>query len=125
MTLKEVYLKERVAALEAELSHARSGAGAVSSKEVRFTPTASDPVLCMCCLKKTLLAKGGVMVLSPLCCGVLWVLLQVDQLRAEVARYQARLAELENDFLSLDVVANTEVRHHVIRHTCMCCIMQA
>jgi hypothetical protein len=34
---------------------------------------------------------------------------QVDQLRAEVARYQTRLAELENDFLSLDVVANTEV----------------
>lgn len=34
---------------------------------------------------------------------------QVDQLRGEVARYQARLAELENDFLSLDVVANTEV----------------
>jgi hypothetical protein len=27
-----------------------------------------------------------------------------------VARYQARLAELENDFLSLDVVTNTEVR---------------
>jgi len=46
---------------------------------------------------------------------VLWVLLQVDQLRAEVARYQARLAELENDFLSLDVVANTEVRHHATR----------
>lgn len=38
------------------------------------------------------------------------IALQVDQLRAEVARYQARLAELENDFLSLDVVANTEVR---------------
>lgn len=36
--------------------------------------------------------------------------LQVDQLHGEVARYQARLAELENDFLSLDVVANTEVR---------------
>lgn len=36
--------------------------------------------------------------------------MQVDLLRAEVARYQARLAELENDFLSLDVVANTEVR---------------
>lgn len=36
-------------------------------------------------------------------------MLQVDQLRADVARYQTRLAELENDFLSLDVVANTEV----------------
>jgi hypothetical protein len=45
------------------------------------------------------------------CCG-----LQVDQLRAEVARYQARLAELENDFLSLDVVANTEVSHSSLQN---------
>lgn len=35
LTLKEAFLKERVAALEAELSNARSGAGAVHSKEVR------------------------------------------------------------------------------------------
>lgn len=35
--------------------------------------------------------------------------LQVDTLKAELARYQARLAELENDFLSLDVVASTDV----------------
>jgi hypothetical protein len=35
--------------------------------------------------------------------------LQVEALRGEVARYQSRLAELENDFLSLDVVASTEV----------------
>jgi hypothetical protein len=34
---------------------------------------------------------------------------QVEALRGEVARYQSRLAELENDFLSLDVVASTEV----------------
>eukprot|EP00878_Enallax_costatus_P035050 GHUV01039016.1.p1 GENE.GHUV01039016.1~~GHUV01039016.1.p1 ORF type:complete len:873 (+),score=368.34 GHUV01039016.1:750-3368(+) len=33
---------------------------------------------------------------------------QVDALKAELGHYQARLAELENDFLSLDVVANTE-----------------
>lgn len=35
LMLKEAFLKERVAALEAELSNARSGAGAVHSKEVR------------------------------------------------------------------------------------------
>lgn len=37
LTLKEAYLKERVAALEVELSHARSGAGGAGghSKEVR------------------------------------------------------------------------------------------
>lgn len=34
---------------------------------------------------------------------------QVDALKAEVARYQARLVELENDFLSLDIMANTDV----------------
>lgn len=34
LTLKEAYLKERVAALEAELAQARSGKGAVHSKEV-------------------------------------------------------------------------------------------
>lgn len=34
LSLKEAYLKERVAALEAELTHARSGSGAVNSKEV-------------------------------------------------------------------------------------------
>jgi hypothetical protein len=60
--------------------------------------------------------------------GVFWHdravcrLLQVDQLRAEVARYQARLAELENDFLSLDVVANTEVRHHLMNN--LLCMQQ-
>jgi len=45
VTLKEVYLKERVATLEAELSHARAGAGGVSSKEVRLTCTASECVI--------------------------------------------------------------------------------
>lgn len=34
LSLKEAYLKERVAALEAELTHARSGSGAVHTKEV-------------------------------------------------------------------------------------------
>lgn len=35
LSLKEAYLKERVAALEAELTHTRSGTGPVHSKEVR------------------------------------------------------------------------------------------
>lgn len=35
LTLKEAYLKERVAALETELTQARSGTGTVRSKEVR------------------------------------------------------------------------------------------
>jgi hypothetical protein len=39
----------------------------------------------------------------PCCCP------QVEELRADVARHQARLSELEADFLSLDVVAHTEV----------------
>lgn len=39
--------------------------------------------------------------------------IQVDTLRSEVACYQARLVELENDFLSLDMVANTEVSLNV------------
>ncbi|WIA13452.1 hypothetical protein OEZ85_007032 [Tetradesmus obliquus] len=66
---KEAYLSERVAALEAELAHAKSSTGTVSSQ-------------------------------------------QVEALRGEVARYQSRLAELENDFLSLDVVASTEVDNY-------------
>jgi hypothetical protein len=37
LTLKEAYLKERVAALETELTQARSGTSTVRSKEVRVT----------------------------------------------------------------------------------------
>lgn len=37
----------------------------------------------------------------------------MDGLRAEVARYQARLTELENDFLSLEIVTNTDVSQSV------------
>lgn len=37
------------------------------------------------------------------------MLLQVDALKADLARDQARVTELLNDFASLDVVVNTDV----------------
>jgi hypothetical protein len=60
-------------------------------------------------------------------CGLPCLCLQVEALRGEVARYQSRLAELENDFLSLDVVASTQVGgptghdQEADMHGCNCC----
>jgi hypothetical protein len=71
-SLQEVYLRERVAALEAELAERRGSGG----------------------------AKGGVDGQT------------VAALRADVARYQARVGELEADFLSLDVMASTDLRNY-------------
>ncbi len=39
-------------------------------------------------------------------------IMQLDSLRREVARYQARVQELEADFLSLDVMANTDLSEY-------------
>lgn len=71
------------------------------------------PAQTFCCLHVLLTCVAGLCCLPPL-------LRQVEALRGEVARYQSRLAELENDFLSLDVVASTEVR----RHEHCCCALQ-
>ena len=67
-SLQEAYLRERVAALEAELDQRRASVGA-----------------------------RGVDAQA------------VAALRADVARYQARVGELEADFLSLDVMASTDL----------------
>jgi hypothetical protein len=121
-SLKEAYLSERVAALEAELAHARSSSGTASSQQVRRVPQPSAAWLEVAAQAPQMLAtewecycvhpcrlRAGPCT-APCCLSV--VCRQVEALRGEVARYQSRLAELENDFLSLDVVASTEVRRH-------------